>query len=274
MVTRRAAWSCLRRSASSASGSRRYSGTTLSPAGGRRRRGEPCQGEGADAGGAATRPRGSRAPAGSSTSRKRTAPSPTASRPGRARLGQHLRRDRGGRDDLARRPRTSATNASPRRASSTASTGPARRPPAASARSVETPTSSAPVACASARAVATPIRRPVNVPGPTPTRDAVEVGERQARLVEQPRRRAAAAATAWPGRSPGAGSWRSSRSRRSATTVAGRGGVEREERSCRAHSIVTRRASPPACSSVDAHRARRASPRRPRATRRTRRARR
>ena len=41
--------------------------------------------------------------------------------------------------------------------------------PRASASRVPTPTSSDPRACASARAVAMPIRRPVNEPGPTPT---------------------------------------------------------------------------------------------------------
>src|ERR1039458_5439161 len=43
------------------------------------------------------------------------------------------------------------------------------RPPSASARRLENPTSSIPSDCASPRAVATPTRRPVKVPGPRPT---------------------------------------------------------------------------------------------------------
>ena len=67
-----------------------------------------------------------------------------------------------------------AANASPRRASSTASgirssDAATAAAPAASERRVETPTSGISRACASARALAIPIRSPVNVPGPVPT---------------------------------------------------------------------------------------------------------
>ena len=85
-----------------------------------------------------------------------------------------------------------AANTSPRRASITAST-PSRSTPfrsspsyksaecpavatasglttgTASARRLDTPTSSTPSDCANPRAVAIPTRRPVNLPGPTPT---------------------------------------------------------------------------------------------------------
>ena len=92
------------------------------------------------------------------------------------RLGAERRGSAAGGGSASSRLRGSqaAANTSPRRASSTASDGvepggARARAPSASDCSVETPTSGMPRAWPSARAVAIPIRRPVNVPGPTPT---------------------------------------------------------------------------------------------------------
>ena len=92
-----------------------------------------------------------------------------------------------------------------------------RRPPAASAASVETPTSGRSRACASARAVAMPIRRPVKLPGP-------DADARAAPTSSQPdaRRRASAVARPAP-----------SSSRRVAGPLAGRRVVARSTASPR-----------------------------------------
>ena len=102
---------------------------------------------------------------------KRTAPSPTAKR----------------RAGIARTRSASASGASAAGASSGAPAAPGGgerlaaagvehrehergvSAPRASASSVLTPTTGSPRPCASARAVAMPIRRPVKLPGPTPT---------------------------------------------------------------------------------------------------------
>ncbi len=91
-------------------------------------------------------------------------------------LGELARARRRAVPRAPRRPAPwSAANTWPRRASSTASRAPPPAPrtappiPRASAASVPTGATGLPSAWASARAVATPIRSPVNEPGPTPT---------------------------------------------------------------------------------------------------------
>ena len=79
--------------------------------------------------------------------------------------------------------------------------------PAASARRLETPTSSADSDCARPRAVATPTRRPVKVPGPTPT--AMRSISRQLTPAATSSSRAIASRrVACPGCAPAAGSSR------------------------------------------------------------------
>ena len=133
----------------------------------------------------------------------------------RARAGPRPRapRARGARrpSDAARRRAQAATNASPRRASRTASDRPLRRDASARRARRSAPQrrdarpASAPVACASARAVATPMRSPVNVPGPTPTPMRVDVAEVERRRRASAARASGSSCSAWRGRSPGAG---------------------------------------------------------------------
>ena len=144
-------------------------------------------------------------------------------------------------------PSKRAAYTSPRFASISGSRGPAGIP-AASAASDDTPRSGRSFALARARAVATPMRRPVNVPGPTPTAIASRSREADARPLHhvvnrghqlrgvrrplgQPRRRRRDLDQLIPAQDGG---------RRG-----GGGGVEAEDR----HSISIVRLSPPACSS-------------------------
>ena len=181
---------------------------------------------------------GTSTPAGSSTSRKRTAPSPTR-QPGPAR--RHGRPSAPG--VTARAARAPRSSPSPRGGERLAAAGVehrehrgrrlgrARRARAASRRR----RARRPLPCASARAVATPMRRPVNVPGPGADRDAVEVGERQARPRRAAARASGSSCAAWPGRSPGRGVVARLARRRSpsssATTVAGVAVSKREDAS-------------------------------------------
>ena len=130
-------------------------------------------------GAAASSSSGTRAPARSSSSRNFSAPSPTARvstapRPARAPLARaHTAPAPACGTQRISPGRQPATNASPRRASITASTGGVGasgvEPPARATAASRRRPAVAPVAPASACAVAIPIRSPVNVPGPTPT---------------------------------------------------------------------------------------------------------
>ena len=139
-------------------------------------------------------------------------------------------------------------NSSPRLASITASRSSASIP-AASAASDDTGRSGSPAACASARAVATPMRRPVNAPGPTPTAIASRSSQPSpARSITSAT--AGISSLACAGRAAEAlGSGRDLERRAVGAQHAGArrrgGGVEAEQ----AHSIVIRRRSSPTCSS-------------------------
>ena len=122
-------------------------------------------------GGRPIRPTGTATPAPSSSGRKRTAPSPTActgtssaSEP----RGERGGRERGRREQLAVAVPDAGEHLAAARVEHRGDARPARAP-AASAASEETGASGSPRPCASARAVAIPIRRPVKPPGPTPT---------------------------------------------------------------------------------------------------------
>jgi len=177
------------------------------------------------------------APARSRTSLNSTAPSPIASTRGPiaaisspSATGEHARADNSVGGPCWRPSGQPAANTSPRRASSTARTEPSRTPSSADALqatdcSVETPTSGISRARASARALATPIRKPVNVPGPTPTAIASTSSHpTPPRFITSAT--SSSTRVACLGRSPGAGSSRASSSsgesplRNSAATVA------------------------------------------------------
>ena len=236
----------MRGSASSASGSRRYSGITLSPVGGAALARQPAT--------ARALTRWSGEPSAGTIDPGRFEHCPEAYRPvphrqparGAPASPSTSGRHRGRRDDLARRPSYAATNASPRRASSDredAALAVLARA-AASARSVETPTSSAP-----RRLRERAGGRDADPQAGERARARADArsgrGRRTSRpgLVEQPRgerqelRGVARAARPAPGRGAPR---RASPSATSATTVAGRRGVEGRGRGHAAHSIVDR----------------------------------
>src|SRR5437870_99156 len=99
---------------------------------------------------------GTSAPAASSTERYRTAPLPTQSVPGAGWTASGVR-TWGSSWSRKTSPRLAST------------TGRAPGAPAASASSVDTPATGTPRASASPRAVASPMRTPVKLPGPIPT---------------------------------------------------------------------------------------------------------
>ena len=142
-------------------------------------------------------------------------------------FSERLRRERGRREALNRQrgltPRLrvcqAAANASPRRASMAASTIGASPAPRASASSVLTPTIGSPRACASARAVAIPIRRPVKLPGPTPTASRSSASQ-PTPAASSASSAAASSRPACAGRTPGAGSSRTSKTASSTRTPA------------------------------------------------------
>ena len=112
----------------------------------------------------------------------------------------------------ARAPRRATRRRTPRRAARRGrrARAPASFTPSASASSELTPTSGSPLPCASARAVEIPIRSPVKLPGPTPT--AIRS------TCSQPSPACSSAASAaprsrfaCPGRTPGSGSSRTSK---------------------------------------------------------------
>ena len=98
-----------------------------------------------------------------------------------------------------------------------------------------TPTSSAAADCASARAVATPIRRPVKPPGPSPTAIRSTSANVSPSLLERLLREHEQLPPRAPGRSPATGSWRRSTPAPGRASSSdrdggrGRGGVEAED---------------------------------------------
>ena len=98
--------------------------------------------------------------------------------------------------------------------------------------------------------MATPIRRPVNVPGPDPDGDPVDLGPLGARRRPAPRRPAPAAGWCGAGaRRAGGSSRRSTPQSRSVSSKRHRGGARRRVEPENPHRITTWRSSPPACSS-------------------------
>ena len=212
---------------------------------------------------------GTEAPERSRTSLNSTAPSPTASTAGPSARDQLAERLRGAaragaaaaRVELARPRRAASRPRTPRRGARRAP--PAPRPARPRPRRHAAPRqrerlerrdrrpAGCPRARASARAVAIPIRSPVNVPGPTPT--AIRSTSSQPtpaaleHLDDQRQQARGVAAGARPARGSSRALERDAvRIADSATAVARGGGVEGQD----PHAISTQpRSSPPACSS-------------------------